>query len=623
MANIIVRDLSKNEYVASAQVELDIELNGNQVLKMTITPNKVNRNFIDDIEPMWEIDFQNNTYKIVYANKITKGNSFYLDIRAVHLALDKIDSIRTYERYDGSYTAAALFNIAFEGTGYTFSLNGQFSSIEIEGFGNGETKLESFKRLLKRYNAEFYISGSTFYITKYVGRDTSFEYRYRLNAANIKHEHDGTSTATYVRGFGDYDENEQDFIKKAEIKLTYESPLAKIIGRRHAPIVAKGSYKNEETVQAAMEKVLEESIVISVSADVKDLRKQGYPFAQPEVGDRVFLVDERIGFNQEIRIVKIVTQWFANGNIRDIQVTFGNEKLGKNYASGLSSMKATINALLDGSMTLPFGTLDARARDMLEKIMSVDTELTLDNGIYAVDKNDPNKVVGLNSAGWFISKDGGNTATVVATADGLVADYITTGVLHTGNVLVEGDNGLLWMSGSEIAAIGRDNDSATHLRPNGLSIKRPDGVWATIDGIPNYGLSVQRNVFMDPNIEWDGQNYITRDQFYRTFENFYIYHDARYLSAAFAVSLASSSSNSSGWVKCRIQEFGSSSVNQVGEVSIAGFKDGDVKFDGVTIDLGPPTYKPRQFYLQFAIRDSSAVGKIIPKVRTNRVYMKG
>ena len=456
MTEIFARNLTGDEFAVSAQSTLDNELNGNQILRLTIPPNQVNKRFIDDIDPLWEIDYYGNTYKVVYAKRTTKGHSFYIDVRCVHTALDKLDSIRTYERYDGSLTAISGFNRVFDGTGYDFVLGDTFYAIDIEGLGEGETRLEMFKRLLERYKAEFYISGNTFYLEKYVGRDMSFEYRYRLNASNVQQENDGTAFFTYVRGFGDYDEGEENIVGNAGIKLTYEHPLATVVGRRHAPMVAKGSYKTESAVMDAMKRSVDDSLVVSVSANVKDLRKQGYPFAQPEVGDRVFLVDDRIGYDEEVRVVKIVTERFANGNVKDIEVTFGNQKLGRRYAANLSSAMATLNSLMAGTIQLPFSILDSRAQEMLKKIMSVDTELTLDNGIFAVDKNDPNKVVGLNSAGWFISDDGGATANVIATADGIVADYITAGMLNANNVVVYGEDGdkYMYMTGAQLISHG-------------------------------------------------------------------------------------------------------------------------------------------------------------------------
>lgn len=427
--DIFIRDLSGNEFTVVAQTEHEIELNGNQVLKLTITPTGVNNEFIDDVDNLWELDYGLDTYTIVYVRKITRGSGYYLDVRAIHKALDYLDSVRLYSRFDGYLSATKAFNDLFNTTPYSVIILDDFDGIDIEGYGDGDSKLESFKRLLERFKAEFYISGSTFYISKYIGRDTQFEYRHKLNASNIQLEVDGAEMWTYVRGFGDYDESEENIYANAKIKLTYESPLAKIVGKRHAPRVAKGSYKLESTIMKEMREVVDNSALLSVSADIQDLRKQGYPYAQPEVGDRVFVVDERINFNQEVRVVKVVTERYANTEIRRVTITFGTERLGRRYASNLSSTMNRLNDILKGNATFERSVLDVRAQDMLKKLKSVDTELTLDNGIYAIDKNNPNNVLGLNSAGWFISTDGGQTSKVIATAEGIHADAITVGTL--------------------------------------------------------------------------------------------------------------------------------------------------------------------------------------------------
>lgn len=468
MADIFVRNLADEEFVASGQSEFSIELNGNQVLTLTLFPNKVNDSFIRDIDNMWEIEYYGTPFKVVYTKKHTIGDSFYIDVRAIHSALDNLDSIRTYERYDGSITSQRAFAMTFDGTEYRFELLDQFSAIEIEGLGDGETKLESFKRLLNRFGAEFYISGRTFYISNNIGRDTDFEYRYKLNASNVQEETDGTTTYTYAKGYGDYDENEENVFENAKIKRTYESPLSNILGRRHGPVVKKGSYKTNSAVDKALKELVDNSVTISVSADVKDLREQGYPYAQPEVGDRVFLNDERIDFNQEVRVVELNITRYANGKVRDINVVFGNQKLSKRYASKLSSAVANIEALLNGKLELQFDVLDQVSKDMLKKIMSVDSELVLDNGIFAVDKKNPNNVVGLNSAGWFISKDGGKTATTVATSDGIVAESIVGKSLFGLSLTSSDKNGYFNVTGSHSEFVNMNTGAHLNMYPSGL-----------------------------------------------------------------------------------------------------------------------------------------------------------
>src|SRR5699024_7247759 len=95
------------------------------------------------------------------------------------------------------------------------------------------------------------------------------------------------------------------------------------IGYRHAPPIKNGTTKVKSTMDANLKRLVDESVKVSVTADLHDLRKQGYPLAQPELGDRVFLIDERIGFNEEVRVVSINVTKNWRGDIEDLELTFG------------------------------------------------------------------------------------------------------------------------------------------------------------------------------------------------------------------------------------------------------------------------------------------------------------
>src|SRR5690606_3236708 len=140
-------------------------------------------------------------------------------------------------------------------------------------------------------------------------RSTQFQYRHRLNASNIIQEIDASELWTFARGYGDYEDGGDDGggggWQEAKLIREYTSPIAQIIGIRHAPPIKDGRIKDEQTMDEALKRLVDESLKISVSADIHDLRRQGYPLAQPELGDRVYLIDERIGLNQEVRVVEM------------------------------------------------------------------------------------------------------------------------------------------------------------------------------------------------------------------------------------------------------------------------------------------------------------------------------
>ncbi|MDY0394802.1 phage tail spike protein [Virgibacillus halophilus] len=455
--------------------------------------------------------------KIIYCKRQGKGDLMTAEIKAIPLFFDVLDNDRIYERIDKHMTAMEAFTKIFADTGFTFVLSDQFDAVEWEGFGDGESKLETFKRAIERYKCEFRISGKIVYLENQIGRDTQFMYRYRLNASNIVQEIDANEMWTYARGYGDYGDGEggEDW-QSAKLFREYTSPLAKIptIGIRHAPRITDGNIKDKDTMDTRLKALVDESLKISLTADLQDLQEQGYPIAQSELGDRVFLIDERIGLDEEIRVVAHSKTRDWRGKVIDLTNTFGSEGLTKRHQSQMNTAAKQINDLIAGRKKLPFSVLPEAKQNAIKALESAQTELIFGDagngvqGIIAQDKNDPNKLVWLNSAGWMISTDGGATATVAATADGIVADVITAGILNADQVAIRGGSGknYVYISGDLL------EQSGTYTRTwkgqtstNEASIKLENGYIRLRDekrGLSRYIMPNGDSTFMDGEGEY-------------------------------------------------------------------------------------------------------------------------
>ncbi len=431
-----VIDLEGGEYSLQATSTNEGEINGNQSFSAMILPTKVNKLFINEITEMWNVvDHDDVEHKIIYCKKKGEGNSLTVDVKAIPLFFDVLDNDRIYERYDEHMTANLAFNRIFEDTGFGFVLNGSFSAVDWEGFGDGESKLETFKRAINRYKCEFRIVGNTVYLENQIGRDTQFMYRHRLNASNIVQEIDANEMWTYARGYGDYEDSESESgeggWENAKLVREYTSPLAQIIGIRHAPPIKDGRVKVQSEMDASLKTLVDESLKVSVSADIHDLRKQGYPLAQSELGDRVFLIDERIDLNDEVRVVaqSITRNW--KGEVIDLNITFGSEGIAKRHQGNITTAIKNINELLAGKVQLPFSVLDDAVKNATKLIQNANTELQFPNsgGIIAVDPNNPNYLVSFTSRGIGVSEDGGATFPEAITGLGINASVVTTGTM--------------------------------------------------------------------------------------------------------------------------------------------------------------------------------------------------
>lgn len=602
-----VINLEGNEYPLQATTTNDYELNGDRFLSFRILPSKVNELFIHDIAEMWEVvDLDGIKHKIVYLRKSGEGKKLSVQVKAIPKIYDDLDSQRIYERYDQHMTAQACFALIFDGSGYNFVLVDSFDAVQWEGFGEGDTRLTLFKNALNRYGAEFRIEGNTVYIEKVIGRDTQFQYRYRLNASNIAQENDATAYYTYAKGYGDYGDGEggEDW-RDAKLIREYTSPIASILGIREAPPIKNGNITTVETMDEQLKTLVDESLKISVSATIHDLRKQGYALAQPELGDRVFLIDERIGLDAEVRVVdmSITRNW--KGEVIDLSLTFGTPGLVKRHQSNLQSAIQNITGLLEGRVKLPFNALDEAVKSATQALKSAETELEFNNGILAIDPNNPNNIVIFNSAGIGISNDGGNTFSTAMTGAGMVADVITSGALRTNNATIIGEENYFFWDGNSLQAINPSDirkyvkldSSGLYIARGAIKIERHDGAVFMENGIAN----------VDFNVDWGSPDYTgagvsrTSDPsyYYRTHHNDYRFmtlgfftHTSRYLRVRLGI-LAPTAPTS---IDIKISEFG----NPSGEIWSGSYMPRDYDTIDVTLDLGIPDMTSRKgIYIQF------------------------
>lgn len=441
-----IRNLAGEEFALEAALRRSGTLEGNRTLEATLYPSEANSLFLEELGELWEIVDENDfAWRIIYVSREGKGQKQNVQVKATPRIFDDLNSSRLYERRDEHMTANAAFTYIFEGTPYSFQLMDSFLAVQWEGFGNGKTRLEQFKNCLNRYGGEFTIYGNQVRIHRNIGRDTEFLYRYRLNASNISRTSDASSFWTYIKGFGDY-ENEED----PKLVREYLSPLAEILGKRDAPPFYDGRVSLVETMDEKLKETVESSLQVSVQATLHDLRKQGYKLAQPELGDRVFLQDERIALDSEMRVVAIEETIMPDGSKRDINITLGSADLAKRRQSDIQAAISDITEIVAGRKELPLTSLDNAVREATRAILGAKTELSIgEQGLVATDPENPNKLVIMNSEGIGISTDGGASFRNAITGDGINTDLLTAGSIDAERVHIRaGDSDVLWVDGA-------------------------------------------------------------------------------------------------------------------------------------------------------------------------------
>ncbi|MEQ7790764.1 phage tail protein [Staphylococcus nepalensis] len=497
---MFIRDLDGEEYFLQGVINHEQELNGDERIDIEIEYTDMNSEFLskqDDLK-MWIILFEGKEYRIISSKQTGFGDKYRISVTAVLYMLDWLNSHRVYERIDASLTVTEAFNIVFNDTPFTYTTVESAPSNHFEGIGEGETRLEIFKTFIDRYGYEFKIVGNVVYLYNQIGNDANFEYRYKVNTQNIEKEVDASEMWTYARGYGNYsdDDSDTDVVEKAKLKREYTSPLEKIIGeRREAPPIRDGRITHKETMDANLKKIVDESVQISFTADIYDMSQQGYDYQHAVLGDRVFLVDERIGLDTEIRVVKITRNFSSTGQILDLEITFGSGNMADQYGSNLSTAAKDIADLIQGRKSLPFQALDIISKSMVTKIQNTTSEIIYDtNGQHFMDKKNNNNIMTMNSSGLLLSTDGGRTAKTAITAEGVVADTITTGTLNANLISVRG--------GDNTNSIEITNDM---VNSEGIFTR----TWANITDTARLNLGIRQGRIMVSNEDTGYNLYMT------------------------------------------------------------------------------------------------------------------
>ena len=618
-------------YALDAVIKHSQEINGDETIEFDIHYTRNNAVFLQD-QPdlnMWLVEFENKEYVIINHTKQGHGDYYTVSCTAILYALFKLNTDRVYERIDASLTTTEGFNIVFKGTPFTYIVVDAAPSSRFEGLGEGVSRLEVLKTLIERWGYELKIVDNVFYFYSQIGNDTNFEYRHKINASEIEQASDASELYTYARGYGDYEDevsestsdtkvevvdntdSDKPVIERAKLKREYTSPLAKILGKLHAPPIMDGRIKIQETMDQKLKELVDSSVTLSFTAKVSDMHNKGYDYQNAELGDRVFLVDERINVDREIRVIKIDRDIDASGKLIGMEITFGTSNLTEKYEAKFNTAMKDIVDVMNGNKAIPFEALDTVAQSMVNKINATTSEVVYDaNGQHFVDKANKNHLMTLNSSGLLLSTDGGRTAKTAITSEGIVADTITTGSLLTSLVNIVGRNALMYLDGDQFVAKSSIDERKTVISPKGITITRPDGAAWVENGMFKSAMDIQMAMPqpISAGVEIYGSYYKTANTEKSYVEEYFFQHKARYLRILGRGKMNNKTSTTyKGTVY--VEDPGGSGV--VGSQVVS--KNQEVGEDpgeliDITIDLGVPTYGYKHFYIY--IKSSSGNSEI-------------
>ncbi|MGN4719652.1 phage tail spike protein [Bacillus cereus group sp. MYBK226-2] len=396
-------------------------INGEKILSFSIYPSENNKNSFELVKEESEIDFDGETYIVKSLQERNIGNTYFKQVECIHEFFTRMIDKQKYEKRSGSMTFQSALDFIFEGTGYQTAVIDAFYAEVFENFGE-DNRLSLLKKALERYKAEMSIGGNLVRFRTKIGEDTDFQFRYNFNVKTFERSVDTKALATYIRGYG-----------KDGMMREYTSPNVNKFGFKEAPAVRDDRYTTTEGLDERLKEELQDTPIVSITIDFVDLRKAGYPYIIPNEGDRVFLIYEPMNVDIEARIVEIEEEYDENLVPIRTKVTLSNKK--DDFAGTLFDyVDKGFSRILDDGGKVKHNVLDDAVKIATEAIKSAQTELRFENGILAINPNNPNEIVVFNSAGIGISRDGGHTFKNALTYKGLVTDAGFVGLLSANNI---------------------------------------------------------------------------------------------------------------------------------------------------------------------------------------------
>lgn len=475
---ITFTDVENNEYQAQCEIEKTDAVNGEKSLSGTIY---FGQDVKDNLSKGWTLTFLGEEYVVVTYTKNDKDNT--VAFSAVQAFFYKMSKTGFYETWNGSHPFTNYLDALFAGTGYTYDNTASVSAFEKQDWGMSD-RLSLFNDIIDQANVEFYVDGKTVHVVPAMGSDLSTIVRKKFNLDTAEIQTDNTNFATYGRGYGAY--SNPDDTTSPRLEVEYKSPLYDYyypkFGAIEAVPVADERYTIADNLLTAVKEKVDKSWAISLTLNLVDLQSVGYKYAMANPGDYITVIDESLNFSDEVRIIKVTSDYDIRGTRTKTEVECGS----LSFSEQQKTSQSTLSNVAAGKIPVPNEWLTSQVQLATNSLLDARTELNFtDQGIIAVDKSDANKVVILNSAGVGVSTDGGKTFKSAITADGVVADRLYGNLIKGITFETSSSNGFTMVfrggeidfngqNGEYYGALSSTTDTATG-KPNGISLNNAPG----------------------------------------------------------------------------------------------------------------------------------------------------
>lgn len=363
-------------------VEHTSKVSSEPIIEFQLDEDEYNYDVVRSINRRWSVSKiwgpdDDTEYLVFMIDRQSVGNKQQVSITCRYKPIDIIKRRRIYAPINGSFKPEKFLDIAFKDSGLNYRLTEKLPSSQFENAGEGETVEELIKKAMAHWDLEFDIEFDkktkkyTFVFVPYLQKRANYQIDNEINANALKVEEDSGEMATYIRGYGDY--TDEQGITGAGLIMKFEHPDAKDIGYYHGDPIKDGRIKDEELMKAKLQKAIDDSIKRSISLDFIVLNKY-YPNAIPKVADIVKVRHSVLGLNEFVRIVEVKTTLDLNNVIINQEVTLGDYKRYDRYMNRISVAANAIGGLGGGEFVRDYRTNSAITSSILATTIKMDKE---------------------------------------------------------------------------------------------------------------------------------------------------------------------------------------------------------------------------------------------------------
>ncbi|WP_404351693.1 phage tail protein [Sutcliffiella horikoshii] len=397
------------------------QINGEISLSFTVLPTARNEHSYGLVAEESIAEYGGAQYRIKRAEETAFGNRSVKRVYAQHVFFDLID-VHKYETFTGQRTLGNILNWTLADTGYTHTIIGTFASQEFDNFGD-DNVLDLLGTILTRYGAELEIAGTHLTFREKIGVTTDMQLRYKHNLKTLAKHADSSKLSTYIRGYG-----------APGIEAEYTSPNASVFGLKHAKPVRDERYTTQAGLLERLQRDLNDEPEISFTAEYAELKKAGFTYEQFGLGDEIYVIYEPMGVDIMARIVEY-EEYPEQPDAT--KITLANFRANEEKKATLGTVSKALSRMTTESGKVRTQFLEDAVQRATKAITDSMTELEYpeNGGIVARSKVNPNHLVVFNSGGVAVSVDGGQTFRTAMTAEGIVADLITTGTMLADRIM--------------------------------------------------------------------------------------------------------------------------------------------------------------------------------------------